>query len=255
MILQMLAELPTSKCYKHVTFSVVEWSLISYRISSMKCMLDVRLHEWLWRGDCTALAYIIGHLRISLVFLSALRCPAEAFFFPKQISSNVRGCSLEVTQKEVVWMARSDENICCSIGLQWPNPHNKESLWFTHCLLEKDGKTCQLPEHDILPVIPLFFFSGGYPGPQSCGDLPLPLYWEQRGGGWRVTASRLYHYCSLSACSIQRKNDRGDNPLSSLSGSTDWKLLDCSLEVLECVWAHLLVAGTLTFVLHGSVCV
>lgn len=25
---------------------------------------------------------------------------------------------------------------------------------------KKEGKTCQLPEHDILPVIPLFFFSG-----------------------------------------------------------------------------------------------
>lgn len=109
----------------------------------MKCMLDVPLHEWLWRGDCTALVYIIGHLRISLVFLSAPRCPAEIFFFTKQISSNVRDCSLEVTQKEAVWMARSDENICCSIGLQWPNPHNKESLWFTHW--EKMGKpaNCQ----------------------------------------------------------------------------------------------------------------
>lgn len=35
--------------------------------------------------------------------------------------------------------------LCRSIGLQWPNPHNKESLWFAHCLLEKMGKpaNCQ----------------------------------------------------------------------------------------------------------------
>lgn len=71
---------------------------------------------------------------------------------------------------------------------------------------------------------------------------PTELWWPasstvvrtQRGGRegggvfWsQLAANRLYHYCSLSDCCIQRKDNRGDNPQSSPSGLTDWKLLEC----------------------------
>lgn len=154
--------------------------------------------------------------------------------------------------------------LCCSIGLQWPNPHNKESPWFTHCLLEKMGKpaNCQSTISSLLS--PCFSFLG----------LPWPteLWWPasstvvrtQRGGGvfWsQLAANRLYHYCSLSDCCIQRKDNRGDNPQSSPSGLTDWKLLDCliiknvfSSEALEwCVDSPVAPFVFHSIVLYGSV--
>lgn len=119
--------------------------------------------------------------------------------------------------------------LCCSMGLQWPNPHNKESPQFTHCLLEK-MENLPTARARYPPAYPFVFLFWGYPGPQSCGDLPPPPSCEGRKGGvyWsRFAANRLYHYCSLSDCCIQKENNGGDDPQSSPSGLTDWKWLDC----------------------------
>lgn len=89
--------------------------------------------------------------------------------------------------------------LCCSIGLQWPNPYNKESLILTLSAV-KDGKTCQLPEHDILPVIPLFFFSGVTLARRAALTCLFHCA-ENRGGvmfNWsQLAANMQYHYCSL----------------------------------------------------------
>lgn len=190
--------------------------------------------QWLWHQDCTADVIMQKYFKL---FLS---CDVLQTYFPKATFHQMSMATLKVIQKEVTPMAFSDEN---SSTVQWPNPH-KESLWFTHCLLKKDGKTCQLPEHDILPVIPLFFFSGVALAHRAVMAF-LFHCWEQRGVRlhWsQLAANRLYHYCSLSACSVQRKNDMGEDPQSSPSGPTDWKLLDCliiktnfSLEAKWCV--------------------
>lgn len=121
------------------------------------------------------------------------------------------------------------------------------------------------------PCYPFVFLFWGYPGPQSCDDLPLPLRWEHRGKGggvyWSLLAAkRLYDYCSLSDWSVQWKNNRGDNPQRSPSGLTDWKLLDCliikyvfSLEALE--WcakspgASFFFFGSHSIILSGCVCI
>lgn len=124
--------------------------------------------------------------------------------------------------------------LCCSIGLQWPNPHNKESLWFTHCLLEKMGRPANC-QSTISSLLSHCFSFLGLPWPTELRWPASSTVLRTEGGGvggvrlhWSQLASnRLYHYCSLSACSIQRKNDREDNPQSSLSGPADWKLLDC----------------------------
>lgn len=134
---------------------------------------------------------------------------------------------------------------CCSIGLQWPNPPQQWVSLIHTLSAGKDGKTCQLPEHDILPVIPLFFFSGvtlAHRAVMTC-LFHCAENTEGREGGvyWSLLAAkRLYDYCSLSDWSVQWKNNRGDNPQRSPSGLTDWKLLDCliikyvfSLEALE----------------------
>lgn len=150
-----------------------------------------------------------------------------------RISPNVKGCIFAFTQiKKCEGFERWEhfQRLCCSIGLQWPNPRNKESLWFSHCLLEEMGKTCQLPEHDILPVIPLFFFSGVTLAHRAAATCLFHCARNGEGGGLRwsqIAANRLYNHCSVSGWSIQRKNDRGDNPQSSPSGPTDWKLLGC----------------------------
>lgn len=55
---------------------------------------------------------------------------------------------------------------CCRMGLQPPNPQNKESPFLT--LSAGKDENCQLPEYHIPPVIPLFFSAGvTLPGPQS----------------------------------------------------------------------------------------
>lgn len=113
--------------------------------------------------------------------------------------------------------------------LQWPNPHNKESPWFTHCLLEKMGNPANC-QSTIFSLSSLCFSFLGLPWPpelrwpvsSTVGREVGEVYWSQ------LAANRLYHYCSLSDCKrIKRKNNRGDNPQSLSSGLTNCKLLDC----------------------------
>lgn len=74
------------------------------------------------------------------------------------------------------------------------------------------------PGHDILPVIPLFFFSGVTLAPQSWDDPSLPLCWEHEGegggGSLEPVNSQLAVPLLFSLTSFKPQKNGDDDPQS-----------------------------------------
>lgn len=156
-------------------------------------------------------------------FLQCCFPEPATIFSQSEISSRVKG------RTEYMNGFQRWEHFHClhrSIGLQWPNTHNKESLCDSHIVYWKRWENLPAARARYPPCYPIVCLFWGYPGPQRCGDLPLPLCWERRGGEGGESANRLYHYCSLSQPAVSRERTI-DNPQSSPSGRTDCELLDC----------------------------
>ena len=91
------------------------------------CMM-LPLPEWVWITAFTESVVMRTYL-IHLLFFTQHWHVLHKYFLKATFHQK-----WTVTQIESIRMRGF---LCWSIGLQWPNPHNKESLWVSHCLLEK----------------------------------------------------------------------------------------------------------------------
>lgn len=85
-------------------------------------------------------------------------------------------------------------------GLRWPDPH--KTFTGSHIVDWKIWETHSQPEHDILPAIPLFFFSEVAPAPRAGMTHPFHCAGNTKGREevvhWdHLTANWPFPYCSL----------------------------------------------------------
>lgn len=109
-----------------------------------------KVHSWCTfyrNGSCTKLVQQVPLSVLSVLFSSEYWDVLQKYFHKEKFhqTSKVTLEFTEIKQYEGFEWWEHFQCLCCSIGLQWPNPHNKESLWFSHCLLEEMGKpaNCQ----------------------------------------------------------------------------------------------------------------